>query len=85
MAVLWVKVAQQEVALDELTGLLVEVVQGLLHKDPIARLTAQDVRFGPVRWRFKGVSEPRLVRSAAVGLHGGLAAAGGHWSTKESC
>lgn len=44
MAVLWLKVAQHEAPLDELSPLAAEVVQGLLNKDPIVRLTAQECR-----------------------------------------
>jgi len=44
MAVLWLKVAQHEAPLDEMSESAAEVVQGLLNKDPIARLTAQECR-----------------------------------------
>ncbi|CAJ1404776.1 unnamed protein product [Effrenium voratum] len=44
IAVLWCKVVQSEVPLKELSALSAEVVQGLLNKDPIARLTAQECR-----------------------------------------
>eukprot|EP00434_Breviolum_minutum_P018984 symbB.v1.2.016737.t1/scaffold1277.1/size127245/1 len=44
MAVLWLKVAQHEAPLDEMSESAAEVVQGLLNKDPIVRLTAQECR-----------------------------------------